>query len=141
MGLNQSELELVFAGVPRVGPVEGCTYCYTQAELDQLGADRAGVPDDLVMAFARESDGHWNEEQYGLLWRGLAPRILGLLERWRDEMLLKGLTFARFGTWPEPERSAVRGALRARWRGRSPRRRTRWSPPPSWVPPPMRTRI
>jgi hypothetical protein len=107
------DLARVFADVPRVGAVKGCTYCYRQADLDLLGGDPAQVPDYLVGTFAAEVPDHWSEEQYGLLWRGLAPRILGLLERAPDEMLLRGLAFARFDTWPAEEQTAVREAVRA----------------------------
>lgn len=107
------DLSRVFAGVPRVGAVEGCTYCYSQSNLDLLGGNPALVPDDLVGCFAREVTGHWSEEQYGLLWRGLAPRILSVLEAEPDEQLLHGLTFARFAEWPDVEQTAVRDTLRA----------------------------
>lgn len=103
----------VFAGVPRVRVVDGCTFCYAQSDLDLLGGDPALVPDRLVVSFATEVVDHWAEEQYGLLWRGLAPRILGLLEASPDELMLRGLAFARFSTWPEVEQTAVREALRA----------------------------
>lgn len=106
------DLDRVFATVPRAGTVDGCTYCYAQSDLDALGGDPALVPDDLVGAFAREVVDHWDSDQYGLVWRGLAPRILRLLEASPDPMLLKGLTFARFSTWPAAEQEAVREALR-----------------------------
>jgi hypothetical protein len=107
------DLGQVFAGVPRVGSVDGCTYCYPQSDLDLLGGDPALVPDDLVADFARKVTDHWSPEQYGLMWRGLAPRILGLLEASPDELMLHGLTFARFSAWPDEEQDAVRAALRA----------------------------
>jgi len=106
------DLGRVFAGVPRVGVVDGCTYCYPQSDLDLLGGNPALVPDHLVGSFAREVLDHWSEEQYGLLWRGLAPRILSLLEASPDERMLRGLTFARFSTWPDGEQAAVRDTLR-----------------------------
>ncbi|MEU7530216.1 hypothetical protein AB0A74_31130 [Saccharothrix sp. NPDC042600] len=107
------DLHQVFADVPRVGEVDGCTYCYPQHELDLLGGDPALVPDDLVTSFAREVTDHWSEGQYGLLWRGLAPRILAALEASPDELLLHGLTFAHFSEWPRAEQDAVRAELRA----------------------------
>ncbi|MPZ81938.1 MAG: hypothetical protein GEV28_16715 [Actinophytocola sp.] len=107
------DLGRVFAGVPRVGVVDGCTYCYARSDLELLGGDPALVPDDLVGSFAREVTDHWSEEQYDLVWRGLAPRILGLLEALPDERLLHGLVFARFSTWPDKEQAAVRDTLRA----------------------------
>lgn len=106
------DLGRVFAGVPRVGTVDGCTHCYAPSDLELLGGDPALVPDDLVGAFAREVIDHWSEDQYGLVWRGLAPRILGLVEASPDGLLLRGLAHARFSTWPSEEQQAVRGALR-----------------------------
>ncbi len=108
------DLGRAFAGVPRVGAVDGCGYCYPQSDLDLLGGDPALVPDDLVGSFAREVTDHWSEEQYGLIWRALAPRILGLLDASPDELVLRGLTYARFPTWPDEEQGAVRDALRAK---------------------------
>ncbi|ONI91500.1 hypothetical protein ALI144C_01045 [Actinosynnema sp. ALI-1.44] len=105
------DLDEVFADVPRVGAVEGCTSCYAQSDLELLGGDPARVPDDLVWSFAYEVTDHWSEQQYGLIWRGLAPRILDALAKRPDERLLHGLTFAGFETWPEAERTALRGAV------------------------------
>jgi hypothetical protein len=99
--------------VPRVGVVDGCTHCYSQADLALLGGDPALVPDDLVGAFAREALDHWDADQYVLLWRGLAPRILGLLATSPDSMLLHGLVPARFTTWPAAEQTAVLDTLRS----------------------------
>ncbi|QWF82260.1 hypothetical protein HUW46_05697 [Amycolatopsis sp. CA-230715] len=103
----------MFAGVPRAGAVDGCTYCYTRSELALLARDPAQAPDGLVVRFATEVIDHFAEEHYSLVWRGLAPRILGLLEASPDVLMLRGLAFARFSTWPEVERTAVREALRA----------------------------
>jgi hypothetical protein len=106
------ELGRVFTKLPRVGTVDGCTYCYSQADLDILGGDPALVPDHLVLRFARSAPDHWTETQYAPLWRGLAPRILGLLEHNPDEMLLRGLPSAHFATWRDGQQAAVRDALR-----------------------------
>ncbi|RSM84920.1 hypothetical protein DMH04_18845 [Kibdelosporangium aridum] len=107
------DLDQVFAGVPRVGgKVEGCTYCYSESDLDLLGGDPAEVPDDLVGSFATEVTDHWSADQYGLIWRGLAPRILTLLAAQPDELILRGLAYARFSTWPAEEQAAIRQAMR-----------------------------
>lgn len=107
------DLRRVFARVPRVGLVDGCTYCYSKSDLKLLGGNPAKVPDHLVGAFAREVTEHWSEQQYGLVWRALAPRILDLLEAVPDERMLHGLTFAHFAMWPAEEQAAVRHRLRA----------------------------
>jgi hypothetical protein len=106
------DLGRVFAGVPRVGVVDGCTHCYAKSDLELLGGDPALVPNGLVGSFAYEVTDHWSEAQYGLVWRGLAPRILGLLEASPDRRLLHGLRFARFSAWPDVEQTAVRDELR-----------------------------
>ncbi|ALG11157.1 hypothetical protein [Kibdelosporangium phytohabitans] len=106
------DLDEVFADVPRVGAVEGCTHCYSQSDLDLLGGDPALVPDSLAWSFAYEVTDHWSEQQYGLIWRGLAPRILAALAESPDERLLHGLTFAGFSTWPDTQQTALREAVR-----------------------------
>jgi hypothetical protein len=105
------DLDRVFAGVPRVGVAKGCGYCYPEVELEMLGGDPALVPDDLVEAFARETLDHWSQDHYGLVWRGLAPRILAAVEAAPDELLLRGLPYARFSTWPDEQRLALREAV------------------------------
>ncbi|MCE7011372.1 hypothetical protein LWC34_52475 [Kibdelosporangium philippinense] len=106
-------MDEVFAGVPRVsGKVSGCSRCYSEAELELFGGDPALVPDRLVVSFATDATDHWSEDQYGLIWRGLAPRILRLLDPDPDERVLRGLSFARFSTWPEEEQAAVRHEVR-----------------------------
>jgi hypothetical protein len=107
------DLGRVFAGVPRVGVLDGCTYCYARSDLELLGGAPELVPDDVVRSFAGEATDHWSAEQYGLVWRGLAPRILGMLAAEPDERLLHGLPAAGFSTWPEEQQAAVRDALRA----------------------------
>ncbi|MFC0106669.1 hypothetical protein [Kibdelosporangium aridum] len=107
------DLGTVFAGVPRVGGrVDGCTYCYSESDLTLLGGDPAEVPDSLVSSFAREVIDHWPQDQYGLVWRGLAPRILKVLASQPDELVLRGLACARFPTWPAEEQAAIRQEVR-----------------------------
>jgi hypothetical protein len=111
-------LDHTFSGVPFVGPVDGCTYCYSPDDLTQLADDPAAAPDDLVHAFAEEEVGHWAEDQYGTLWRRLAPRIIGLLANDPTQdagLLLRGLGVAhvRLQSWPAEQRDAVMRALAA----------------------------
>lgn len=107
------DLDQIFCGVPRVGSIEGCLYCYSRADLDALGGDPAFVPDDLVRSFATSVFDHWPEDEYRLVWRGLAPRILRQVEEWPDVYLLRGLSYARLDTWPAIEQTAIHEALRA----------------------------
>jgi hypothetical protein len=47
--------------------------------LTLLGGDPSLVSDPLVWRFAQKVEDHWTPEQYGGLWRRLAPRIVSLL--------------------------------------------------------------
>jgi hypothetical protein len=108
-----------FADQPEVGPVEGCTRCYLQPELDLLGGDPRLVPDDLVGGFAEEVQDHWTSQQYGPLWRRLAPRIIRLLVVQQPGvdagLLLRGLGpyGAGFTDWPAQQKSAILDVLGA----------------------------
>jgi hypothetical protein len=108
-----------FADEPDVGPVRGCTYCYRESELALLGGEPRLVPDSLVREFAEEVLDHWEEQQYGLLWRRLAPRIIRLLVSNEPGIdvgrLLRGLGphGAGFHGWPAQQRSAILDALGA----------------------------
>jgi hypothetical protein len=50
-----------------------------ESELALLGGDPRPVPDSLVREFAEEVLDHWDEQQYGPMWRRFAPRIIPLL--------------------------------------------------------------
>ena len=109
----------VFARTLRIGRLDGCTLCYTDEELVQLGGEPRSVADDLVRQFAAEGIDHWNENQYQIAWRRLAGRILGLLDSENPNVdvgrLLHGLGYScnRIDEWPENERDAVLQVLRA----------------------------
>jgi hypothetical protein len=79
------------------------------------------VPDALLARFAGKVTDHWSQEQYPLLWRRFAPRILRLVaaEDSEPDRLLRGLYdyVGRFGEWPAAERTAV---FAARARGSTP---------------------
>jgi hypothetical protein len=106
------DLAAVFANVPRVRKVEGCLRCFSRPDLKLLGMKPAQVPDKLAISFVYTGIDHWSEKQYSFLWRGLAPRILSVLEASPDPIMLRGLIGARFTTWPAKEQAAVRDALR-----------------------------
>jgi len=91
--------------------VKGCLYCWTQAELDELDGDPELVPDDLVRQFARESTDHFDRDEYELAWRRLAHRVVQVLENEPDSMYTTGLEQARFPSWPENERVALRSMI------------------------------
>ncbi|MFG2093834.1 hypothetical protein [Streptomyces sp. NPDC048612] len=115
-----AEVDEVFASPPELdGPVDGCTYCTPESELRVLGGDPADVPDDLLGYFMREVAGHWDEDQYPVLWRRFLPRAL---RRWgpdgdgtdpSDSMGHLGRHGAQLADWPAAEREAVERAFRA----------------------------
>lgn len=112
-----ASLDRAFADVPRIGTVDGCLACYSPGDLELLGGDPAVVPDDLVGSFARETLDHWSEEQYGAIWRSLAPRIIRLVITrgliCNSELRGLGDPLSRFPSWPEHQRTAVLDALKA----------------------------
>ncbi|GAA1285313.1 hypothetical protein [Saccharothrix xinjiangensis] len=108
-----ADLDAVFARVPAPGVVHGCQACYSEGDLVALAGDPALVPDDLVGAFGRETPDHFDPpEQYDLLVRRLAPRLLRRFEQAPDPMVVRGFANPGFAGWPAEEREAVRAALR-----------------------------
>lgn len=109
--------DLVFADRPRIGRLDGCTFCYSEQELADLAGDPGALSDDLVRRFAEEGIDHWDEDQYPAAWRRLAGRILRLLGR-RDlgvdvGLVLRGLGYSCNSVegWPDREREAVLDVL------------------------------
>lgn len=94
-----------------MGRVKGCTYCYPEEELVLLGGDPALVSPDLAGTFAREVLDHWDPEQYGQVWRSLAPRIVRAFEEDSREATFRGLPDAGFRTWPQAEQDALIAAV------------------------------
>lgn len=96
----------VFQGLPAVGAVDGCGYCYAEEELRVLGGAPAEVPVDLVRRFAQEGPDHWGAGQYGVLWRGLAGRIVRIVTDDHASLMLAwmlrgpGDQQACFEQWP-----------------------------------------
>lgn len=119
LGVAVAELDDAFAPEPNVGLVDGCLRCFSEAELAMLGGDPASIPDELVRAFAEKVDDHWSPEQYGPLWRRLAPsiirRLLSADPAADGGRLLRGLGVkaAGFADWPARQRSAIRTVLQA----------------------------
>ncbi|MGH3324171.1 MAG: hypothetical protein ACRDOV_07050 [Streptomyces sp.] len=113
-------MDRVFASPPGLDrPVDGCTHCTPESELRILGGDPAAVSDDLLGHFMRQVVGHWETDQYPVLWRRLMPRAL---RSWgpdgpSTELALEIGHLAPYGAglvdWPKPERAAVEQAFRA----------------------------
>lgn len=96
----------VFAALPAIGRVEGCGHCYGDDELRALGGPVSEVPDGLVRQFAQEVPDHWEQGQYGVLWRRFAVRIVGMVARDHSSVLVEwmlrgpGAPEAGFDLWP-----------------------------------------
>ncbi len=76
-----------------------------------LGEAPALVPDEVVRKFAWESSDHFDRDEYELVWRRLAYRVVQELERLPDAKLTTGLEWARWPGWPEEERTALRALV------------------------------
>ncbi|MFF0298113.1 hypothetical protein ACFYST_32555 [Kitasatospora sp. NPDC004614] len=96
-------------------PVDGCTYCYGEADLALLSGPVAGIPDRLVDAVAAEVPDHWDD--FPGLYRRLTPRILRSLALngggAGPAMVASRLLAAGWREWPE--RVAVERFLSAWW--------------------------
>lgn len=68
-------LDRVFAPAPEQPfPVDGCTFCFSPADLDALAGPVDQVPEDLVPLVAAEVTDHWGD--FPALYRRLTPRIV-----------------------------------------------------------------
>ncbi len=98
-------------------PRGGCTYCYSDADLDALAGPAHQVPEELLALVTLESPGHWDD--FPALYRRLTPRILRLLTARRlhvDHALVASrLLAAAWHDWPAPERAAVEDLWQAWW--------------------------
>jgi hypothetical protein len=110
-------VDLAFGAVHEVGEVAGCLNCYSESELAVLSGDAWLIPDELVRLFAQEGQDHWQRDQYGPLWRRLAPRIVRLVPVHDGTvdvgLLLRGLGPLGCGLdqWPAGQRAALLEAL------------------------------
>ncbi|MEV0649710.1 hypothetical protein AB0I28_31085 [Phytomonospora sp. NPDC050363] len=113
-------LDLVFTDPPPLPePVRGCGYCWRDGELAALGLPPGKVPEEILRQFVDEVVDHLDfDDQYPILWRRLAPRILRRIaageHRWSTRYGIKlGEYGAKLSTWPAPEREAVVDVLHA----------------------------
>jgi hypothetical protein len=120
------------------GPVEGCTHCKSQADMDLLGSiERETAPQWLMDDFAFSATLTWGSERD---FRWFLPRILELLADHPEmasgpEIIASRLRMAGLDEWPEPEQELVRDVFVALWHlwldGGRPWRRP-WRPRRSW---------
>jgi hypothetical protein len=96
---------------------DGCSRCYCEQDLVVLAGDPDSVPDHLIRSIAFDAHDHWSSEQWQLLYRRFAPRLVSLV---RTRQIDPGLALRAFGpsyadlaNWPDDERRATEGALGA----------------------------
>jgi hypothetical protein len=96
---------------------DGCSRCYSEQDLAVLAGEPDSVPDRLIRSIASDAHDHWSSEQWRLLYRQFAPRLISLV---RTKGVDRGLTLRAFGpsyadlaSWPDDERSAAEHALGA----------------------------
>lgn len=107
-----AKVDRVFsAGLPEA--VDACPLCFPDGDLALLKGDLQDIPDELVIRFAHRGPEHWPGDQYGRVWRGLAPRILRLAAYRPDQVVVAwalrgaGSRQAGFGEWPANQRYAL----------------------------------
>ncbi|RDI33260.1 hypothetical protein DFR72_102509 [Lentzea flaviverrucosa] len=76
-----------------------------------LDGDPELVPAVVVQKFAWESADHFERDEYEFAWRRLGYRVVQELERLPDDKLTAGLRWARWPSWPEAERTALRALI------------------------------
>ncbi|MGQ4490729.1 hypothetical protein ACN6LM_001529 [Streptomyces sp. SAS_281] len=90
--------------------LDGCLYCYGEADIAALAGPPEAVPDDLVTTPLSEVPSHWDKPEE--LLRRMVPRIARLLVR-GETHLDAGLIGTRFvqadwTRWPPAETTALR---------------------------------
>ena len=97
--------------------LDGCLYCYGEADIAALAGPPEAVPDDLVTTPLSEEPSHWDRPEE--LLRRLVPRIARLMVR-GETHLDEGLIGTRFlqanwTEWPSVETAALRELWSAWW--------------------------
>ncbi|MFJ3791459.1 hypothetical protein [Kitasatospora sp. NPDC090091] len=96
----------------------GCTYCYTETDLEALAGPPHRVPGDLIPAVAAESTDHWDD--FAALYRRMTPRIIRLLTTGQlhvdHGLVASRLLAADWRNWTVPEQEALEGVWQAWWR-------------------------
>ncbi|MEU1424629.1 hypothetical protein [Kitasatospora sp. NPDC005751] len=98
--------------------VGGCTYCFTDADLEALAGPARLVPDRLIPSVAAESTDHWGD--FAALYRRMTPRIVRLLTTGRlhvdHGLIASRLLEAGWRDWAVPEQRALERVWDAWWR-------------------------
>ncbi len=96
----------------------GCTYCYSDTDLEALAGPAHRVPDELISSVAAEVTDHWSA--FAALYRRMTPRIVRLLTTDRlhvgHGLVASRLLTASWRSWALPERQALERVWDAWWR-------------------------
>lgn len=92
---------------------DGCLHCYSEQDLVVLAGDPDAVPDDLIRSIASDPYDHWSREQWQLLCRRFAPRLISLVRTKETDLQALGPSCADLASWPDDERRAAEDALGA----------------------------
>ena len=112
-------LDTVFAPLSaQTLTVDGCTYCYTQADLDVLAGPADRVPEDLIPLVAAEVTDHWGD--FPDVYRRMTPRIVRSLAEGKlhvDHGLIAArLNESGWRDWAPTEREALEKTWETWWR-------------------------
>ncbi|WP_328957763.1 hypothetical protein [Kitasatospora purpeofusca] len=98
--------------------VGGCTYCYTDTDLEALAGPAHTVPEDLISSVADEVTDHWDD--FAALYRRLTARIVRLLTTGRlhvdHGLVASRLLAAGCRDWTPREQQALGHVWGAWWR-------------------------
>ena len=98
--------------------VGGCTYCYTQADLDALSGPADRVPEDLIPHVAAEATDHWDD--FPAVYRRMTPRIIRRLVTGQlhvdHGLIASRLLAAGWRDWALAERDVLEQVWHAWWR-------------------------
>ncbi|GAA1139219.1 hypothetical protein F4556_006968 [Kitasatospora gansuensis] len=98
--------------------VGGCTYCYSDTDLEVLAGPADQVPADLISAVAAEATDHWDD--FPALYRRMTPRIVRLLATGRVHvdhgLVASRLLAADWRAWTAPEQETLERVWHAWWR-------------------------
>ncbi|MCC3775745.1 hypothetical protein [Streptomyces sp. UNOB3_S3] len=96
--------------------VGGCTYCYSEADLEALAGPLHEIQEDLISHVSIQTPDHW--EDFPGLYRKLTPRIVRLLiaDELIHNMVASRFLAAGWRDWTTPERAALDNVWHTWWR-------------------------
>lgn len=98
--------------------VDGCTYCYSHADLDALAGPADQVPEELIPLVAAEATDHWGD--FPSMYRRMTPRIVRSLAEGKlhvdHGLIATRLNEAGWRNWAAVERQALEKTWDTWWR-------------------------